>query len=414
MKRSIWIYGGLLVVLLALSYLRWTGALGSDQEQGDVIIMHAVETEIEKVAYHDEKQDVALEWKTDDLGAYAWVRHEQRTKLKKPSKKSSSQETPGGPEQDSSGEEPSGKDSELDKDSEGESAEQPGALQPGESPPEQAEDAASKPEEPEEEFEIKVENSSFKGGKAADELRQSLAPFKAIRKLQNPSPEKAQELGLAEPEAWIQVTRKGRTYRFELGGEAYGTKDRYLHDIENNQYYLVDADTLRPLRYARSRLPDRSLTSLEEADIQKVRLEGSSGSTDMVQQNRQDKDAAFWANPSDTTRPMEIYANWLDKVLRLKGLSYVKDDEQPQDLALAFKVRLYPESGKEETIEVFTSKGENGEARYFARSNFSRGLVKLHKVLAEEATQDVPDVIEARSDEDDEDEQGEQTPAMLE
>ncbi len=385
MNRGIWVYGGLLVALLLGAWLRWTGVLGSEEEPTDgVVVLRAEAADIELVTYHDEKADVRIERKSDEFGDYAWVDLEERKKkIKLPEKAELEQ-----------GEEPA--------------ADGPPKIEPPLEAPEPGEKAEGEQaegedeaEEEEPEYEVEIKTSAFKGGETATKLVESFAPLEAVRALGDLPPEKLEDLELAEPEAWLEITRKGKLRRLELGGEAYGTRDRYLRDVETGKYYLVDAEVFRPLKYAKSRLPDRRLSDLEKGDIVQVRLEGQAGFAVMVQQNRQDKDAAYWASSTDLERPVEIYANWLDKALRLKGLSYVAEDEKPEKLEAAFSVQLHAEVGTPVTIEVFHDVPEDdGDPVWYARSEFTRGLMKLHKVLAAEASDDVADVIEAELGED--------------
>ena len=384
MKRSILIYGGLLVALLALSYLRWTGHLGTESDKDQVIVLRTEAKQIEKIAFHNEKLDVTLTFKDDELGRYAWVKVDER-KVKKVKK-----EAPKATDSPTSGEAPG--DDTLE------------ALEPSEDE-DAAELLAEEPAKEEyEEEEVEIKTTSFKGGEATDKLLTSFAPLEAIRTLEGLTPEKLETLDLVEPESWLEITRKGHVHRLELGGEAYGTKDRYVHDMETGKYYLIDADIFRPLKYAKTRMADRRLFDVEKEDLTRVVLEGSSGSVEMVHQNREDKKAEYWASKQDLSRTMEIYDNWLDKALRLRSLSYVQQADQPADLTSAFKLILHPDGGDAITLEVLKAVDEDGEEAWFARSDFTRSLVKLHKVLASEAAADVKDVIEAQPGEDPEDE----------
>jgi hypothetical protein len=372
MSRSFWIYSGVLVALLLAAWLRWTGAFSSDEEsQADaVIILRAEQEDLERIAFHNDKLDVAIELKEDDLGRYAWIDLTERKSKPKP-------------------------------------VEQRDAEPEAEEAPEPTEPELDEPSEPEadeadeEQLEIELVQSQFKGGAAVDKLLEALAPLVAVRALGEVAPEKLADLELEAPESWVEITRKGKVRRLEVGGESYGTRDFYVRDTETGKLYLVDADVFRPLKYAKSRLPDRRLTELEGEDIVGVVLQSESGRVEMTHVNRQDEDAAYWANVEDPEAPVELYANWLDKALRLKGLEYVSEQELPEDLRPAFEVSFVPEEGAAQTLRVFEAlDAEGGESTWYASSGFTRGWVELHRVLASEAAQDVPDVIDAEADPD--------------
>jgi hypothetical protein len=380
MSRSFWIYSGALVVLLAAAWLRWTGAFSADEEsQADaVIILRAEQEDIERITFHNDKLDVSITMKDDALGRYAWVELEERKKKPKPK-----------PQPELLDDAPA-----VDGAAEAEDAVAEDAVAEDAA----ADDAAAEPgeEEAEEDFEIEVERSQFKGGDAITKLLEALAPLEAVRALGDVPQDKLADLELETPESWVEITRRGKVRKLEVGGEAYGTRDFYVRDTETGKFYLVDADVFRPLKYARSRLPDRRLSDLEQADIARVVLQSPAGRVEMVHQNRQDEQAAYWASAADPEAPVELYANWLDKALRLKGLSYVQADEAPQDLEASFEVSFVPEDGVPHNLRVFEQEDpEGGEPTWYASSEFTRGLVELHHVLASEAAQDVPDVIDA-------------------
>jgi hypothetical protein len=388
MSRNVWIYTGVLVALLLAAWLRWTGALSSDDEAETeaVVILRAEVDDIERITFHNDTLDVTITMKEDALGRYPWVELEERKKKPKPV------EQDGLPTEDAAegAEAPEAEDA-------AEGAEAPEAEDAAE---DAADDPAVDAEEDREQFEIELVSSSFKGGDAVTKLLEKLAPLEAVRALGEVSPEKLADLELETPESWIEITRKGKVRKLEVGGEAYGTRDFYVQDIESGEYYLVDADVFRPLKYAKSRLPDRRLTDLEREDITGVVLQADAGRVEMIQQNAQDKDAAYWANRADPETAVELYANWLDKALRLKGLNYVQPDDAPEGLQPAFELSLLPQDGEPHSLQVFEHPDtETGESDWYARSEFTRGLMELHRVLASEAAQDVRDVIDAEGDE---------------
>jgi hypothetical protein len=378
MSKSFWIYSAALVALLALAWCRWIGLLGGGEEAAtdDVVILRAERAEIERIAYHSEKLDVTLEQRTDGFGTYTWVTLDERKEKPRPA--------PEAPAADAASPEAPVEAAEA-------AAEEPTSEEPA-AEAEKSEDA--KPAEP---VEYETTRTEFKGGDATDKLLDALAPFKARRDLGAVGADKLADLELAEPGSWVEVTRKGKVRRIELGGEAYGTRDTYVRDTETGSYYLVDAEIFRPLKFAKSRLPDRRLSALEAKDVARVTLEAPAGRVEILHQNRQDEEAAYWASAAAPDQAVEFYANWLDKALRLKGLSYVAEADKPADLSPVFVLALAPEEGAPTRIQVFSAAdAAGGEPEWYAVSDFTRGLMKLHKTLASEAADDLDDVLEAR------------------
>ena len=69
MNRSVLIYGGLLVVLLGLAWTDWTRE--PELDVGDkIIVAQGSVDEIERIVFKSEKDDVVMERRTDDRGAY--------------------------------------------------------------------------------------------------------------------------------------------------------------------------------------------------------------------------------------------------------------------------------------------------------------------------------------------------------
>ena len=368
-------YAALLALLLGASFFRWTDEEKEVETEGDIVVFRGEVSDIEAVRYHDEKADAAIELRGEGEAAYAWVKVDARKVIKpkpEPKPEPKSEETPGDEAADEAATETDVATSDPS---------------PADAPAEET---------------VEVTTTEFKGGEAAGALLESLSPLLALRVLPDVDDDKLAELELAEPEAWVEIQRKGRTQKLELGGEAYGTRDRYVRDVESGEVYMVDADVLRPLAHAKSRLPDRELIGLEEEAVTQVTLSGTAGDVTMVQQNRDDRKRAFWANATDTTRSVEMYENWLDKLFRLRALSYVQPDEKPDPSVLekVFSASFHPERGEPIALDVmqYTPEGET-QPKFVAKSTHTHEWVNLHKTLAAEAVDDVGAVILATPDE---------------
>jgi hypothetical protein len=361
MKTTVYISGGLLVLLLGGAFWRYTSPEAAKKETADIVVLDARKDDISSISWHEEKLDVAVHMKSDELGSYAWVDLVEHKKKKVG---------------------PNGETTDV---------ETPNADAPSEEPAK--EDLAAKPAETEVVEDVK---STFKGGDAATKLFEGFEPLKAKRLLEKVPADKLKELGLDVPASWIEVERRGKTRKLEVGGETWGTKDRYVRDTDTGKIYLVAADTLRPLQFAKSRLPDRGLSDLKTEKLVKVRLDGSTGAVEMVQGNREDKDKAFWASASAPDESIEMYSTWLDKILKLKSLSYVAPDETPASPAPAFRLTLFPESGTPQVIEFLQANDDKGDTEYYARGNYIRGLVKLQRTVMADTVADVPAVVAAK------------------
>ncbi|RME26571.1 MAG: DUF4340 domain-containing protein [Deltaproteobacteria bacterium] len=339
--RQVIIYGLLLALALGGAWYQYTAEPGADADDA-VVLVQGKPDDIERVYWEGEDSRVTLTRKHDDHGDYLWVEY---VKV---------QERPvAGP-------------TPLDPDAEGE-------------------DAAAPTE--------KVEKKTiFKASDKGDELLGKLAPMHAIRKLDQVDAEKLQVIGLDDPKEKLVITRDGKDVVIEIGGEAYGTKDRYVRLVDTGDIYLVDDQLLKSLQYARTRLVDRSLWSIDRPDIASIEISADGRSVRVDQKNPDDPQAATWVY-ADTQEPAEQITTWLDKALKLKGTSYVdpEAEDAPKDLVVRFSMTLIPADGKPETVEVL-QEGDDGA--WFARSEHTRGTLKVIKATARALAEDVGALVD--------------------
>jgi hypothetical protein len=87
----------------------------------------------------------------------------------------------------------------------------------------------------------------------------------------------------------------------------------------------------------------------------------------------------------------ETFANWLEKALKVKSASYVQAGEEPASTEAVFELALSAQGKPTETLQVLKSEDD-----WYARSDFSRGLVKLNRSLVEDPADEVDDIIAGR------------------
>jgi len=348
MSKNTFVYGGLLVASLAGAWVRWTRE--PEPDIGDkVVMLQGDKDKIETIKWVGKKDEALIERKSDAEGDYLWVTY---TKMVPKTKKHDQEKIPKPP--------------------------------PSEGEPGEAEEPA-----PEMVKQVKV----FKAGGAGDKLLDSLSPMLAIRKLDpaDLTGDKLTTTGLDDPKEFLEITRKGRTTKLEVGGEVYGTRDRYVRNPATGEIFLVDNELLRPLKYARTRLPDRTLWSIKRKDAVSAVITGASGETvELDQKNIDDQSKAKWVRAATPDEPDEQLKTWMDKALKLKGSSYADPDKPPEDLQLRFKLTLRNAKGHSETLDVL-QEGADGD--WWGRSEHTRGLVKLLRGPTSELADDVETVI---------------------
>ena len=216
----------------------------------------------------------------------------------------------------------------------------------------------------------------------------------AIRKLDAVDEAKLESIGLTDPQDSLEITRKGRTTVLELGGEVYGTRDRYVREQGSGDIFLVDDEVLRPLKYARTRLPDRQLWDIERKDITRVSLADAAGvSADFVQKNASDETQAYWLPadaPEDADKDTQL-DTWMDKALKMRGTRYADPSDLPEGLTTAFTLSIESQAGNPLLLTV-EKDGEEGD--YWASTPYTRGRVKLLRTATEALAGDVSTIIE--------------------
>jgi hypothetical protein len=236
--------------------------------------------------------------------------------------------------------------------------------------------------------------AQFKGGKMMEQVLEGLAPFTAKRVLEGVDDYKLDELGLGEAEATLTIKRAGKQPKtYELGGGVYGGANAYVRDPESGTIYIVDAKAIRPLQSAKRTLPDRRLIGAELKEIRAVKVTSGEATAAFEQHNPDDAKAQFWSVMGEE-EAAPAGAAWLDKVLRLRSAEYVPEGSEPSGMSEAFSYQVST-GERTTTVTVFRAPGEEGADDWYARSEHTRALVKLHNALAAEVFADLQSALDA-------------------
>ena len=239
----------------------------------------------------------------------------------------------------------------------------------------------------------------FKVGKDGEKLLTSLSPLVAIRSLTNLTPEKLEELGLKEAKSSMSVTRKGKTTTFDIGNEAYGTKDLYVRNQETQEVFLLDDAKIRSLKFARTRLPDRKLWSFEKTKITGMTIHTSiseqSQSLVLENKNWQDKKQSKWIKQSQPEADNTQITNWVTKFLRSTNSSYALNIKVA-DLTEAFSVDITADGSSAEKLTIYHDAEKKN---WYADTTHSRGMVKLIKQSITGLSDDLPSLFSTNTEE---------------
>lgn len=322
-----------LAAALVGAYLTWTDESEEPKDDEAVAMFTASEADLQRLSWKSDELSVTLERKTDARGTYLWAELVETPKDKPKDPAHDTDHPEHAPEVD------------------------PEAAKPGE-----------------------TKRSRFVANTQGDDLWKSFAPLMALREL--PGATDKATFGLDAPTATVEVVRGSGPLSLVVGGETYGSKDRYVES--GGKVYLVDDATLRPLQYAATRLVERSLFPLAEKDVEKVSVTRGDGTTlAWVQKNADDSAKAFWARADAPDTADEAGGTWVGKVFRLKLREYVDESTLTAPLE---PVATYTVEGDGEAwkVELLTSGGQ-----WYARADFNRGLVSLTESLARNVVDDI-------------------------
>lgn len=367
MKQGI-VLGGLLGVALLATYITWFEDGEVTVKEGEAVVYSADRADISKVVWTSEKVDVELRPSKDEKGEYVMVHVTERREKAKPKPL-----TPPEPADDGHGHDHGEEAPEKPEDSE------------------QGEDATE--EAPEEPPEIETTVTYFKGNEAAEELMQSLAPLVAMRELSLPADADATAFGFDEPSATLEVHRAAGAVSITVGGETYGSKDKYVQ--LDDKTFLVDDQTLRPLQYGKTRLLERNLQPLAEKEITKIDVSSNGRSAAFTQANADDRTKAFWADVGTPDTEHEVAGAWLGKAFKMRARTYVEPADLPE-LTQVFRMVVHSDEGSW-TVDV--SKAADDDKAYYAQSDFLRSTVELTASLASDAIADIDGLFDIEAEE---------------
>lgn len=373
MQRSTIVYAVLFVVAMIGAYVSWTHEPATEAD-GGVVLIDAKPEQMASIRYETKELDATLEIKEDELGRYLWVTTERRVEKVKPP----SPRDPHDPHGSQDGVDPHAPDT-------GEAHKGADAGTDAGEAPKVAD--AEEPPKPEPTVETTTETAAFKAGKAGDQLLEDLAPFRVSRALEVTEADLT-EFGFDDPKGKLVLTTKsGKERKFDVGETAYGHRNVYIRDTDDGTVYVMKRSIVNPLDRADTRLPEKELFEGPVADIARVAITTAQNSLEAVQRNRDDASKATWTAP-DSEEANQSVDSWLDKVFRLRASEYASVTAKPQ-LESAFAVKLYFEKDEPVTIEVMRGAAADGEPDWYARSGYTRGLVKLNGNLASDAAADV-------------------------
>jgi hypothetical protein len=354
-------YGVALVVALVAAYLSWTYESEADLESKDaVVIVDAKPEKLAAVVYEEDDLTVRLEPREDDHGEYVWA-ETSRTKASEPKAPPASK--------------PHHHDGDAGHDDD--------AGTHDDTP-----DTPEKPDEP------KVEKKAFKAGTKGTDVVEAMAPFRAIRKLEGATKDRYESFGLDEPRGTLTLELEGgATHTFEVGGEGYGHRNIYIRDTKTDAIYLVEANSLRPLRYADTRMAEKLVHGHDRDELVELIITDGTARLEAEQKNRDDLRNRMWVPKGEDNRNVPL-ETWIQKFERMRGTEYAAEgDVEQTDKVLS--VKLVADKGKSTTVDLLRGQTADGTPAWYVKSDFTRGVMQVPTAIGSDLANDFPTVVEA-------------------
>ena len=349
--RQVPLHLGLLILTLVAAWITFRGQLEGDSpsDEKGVVLLQAAAGDVERVVYETERRTLRLEARRDEGGR--WFEGSEIV-------------------------------------SEGET------VEPETVEPETVETETVEPETVETET-VETETTAaqpetevFRGGAAAETLWRQLEPLRVRRVLGHLDEKKLAELELAESTTALTLTVRGRDHRFALGGEAYGSFDRYAREHDGRVVVLPAALT-RDLAIGRTRLMERRLIRATRPEVEALEFSRLGSTARIVQHGAAQPAEAFWSLEGRQEASGEL-ETWVDKFFRLQARSYRAGEPGPDWQSEATITVDSREHGLE-TLRIWSVE-EEGERVWLGRSASTRLVAELSS-LAEEVCEDLSSIL---------------------
>lgn len=369
--KGLLLHGGLLVVAAVLALVVWTRSDKPIAEARDEVKVWAGSPDqLQRIEFNGEKRKVTLVAHKDAHGRWYVGMVDRTYQTPKPM--------------------PMPKESSADA---GAAAAKRGDAGATASKPGDAGAAKPKPP-PKPEMVTHHETMHFVSVEAADNLVKSLAPLMAYRSIGKIGKSREKDFGLDKPHGTLEVVIGGKKHTLVFGGTTPGGGDRYAREKETGLVYAIPGEISRNMMFAESRLVEHELHGFKPDDVKSLRVIKGKEHRDLVKMP--DKRDA-WADAATPTRLDETAGNWLDKLGRLRVMSYVdKPSPPPSPADLVAEVDYYGGShdklGRLELYKV-PSKKKGEKFDYLARTEYTRWYAKVLQSSAEQVDQDLGSVL---------------------
>lgn len=419
MKTGPVIHGALLAIALGIAYQGLTEDEAPDRDVGDVAVWSMPAGSITAIAYDEEKKSIKIEVKEAGGERYLWGIESRTRKVRKDKDEETDahghdhDHGPGEAETEAAETDNDKAASEAGAKAEAENKDKDKAAAETETEADPETEADTEPEkatEPEMTTETVV--TEFPVGDRGEKLVETFTSLKALRDLGPLTDDEKKTYELADTKRQVTVFfADGSNKVLAIGGNVYGSGDRYVLDPESGHGYALASEVLRPLSSGQSMLRLRDLHAFTDDDVARAVVATESGERTLVRvdpDGEEGKKPAGWADAQSPDEPDLTLKNFIDRIDGLRAREYSPDedtasvteiatvtyfDEEGEKLGyLSFYKREAAASATEESTD--SEEGEapdekKPEVEYFLRSERTRVLGVVSPLSAGRVLQDL-------------------------
>jgi hypothetical protein len=207
------------------------------------------------------------------------------------------------------------------------------------------------------EAEKKPRRFRFPAGRPVTRMLDKLAPFVVKRTIDDVPAERLASMGFGGDDVGtLEVTVKGRSLSFMVGGQTYGGSQRYLKDKEG-RIHLAPGAIFRGLEGTETRLSERRIVPLDVDEITQVLVAVGDKSRVFVHQDREQPKKRYFAAEEAPEEKSDEASAVVTDLRRLRARAWLLPEEidlDGRELLASFTVRRH-EAG-ELSGKVFSAK----------------------------------------------------------
>lgn len=249
----------------------------------------------------------------------------------------------------------------------------------------------------------KITTEKFLGNEKIDDVLKMFNPLRALRVIGKVDGDKLAEFGLKDSKDQLTVKSGAQTLTLLLGRKGYGSQSRFALELDSDgkpgRVILIESQALENLEKASIRLYERRLVAFEMEEVQKVEIKAL-GQTKSLSAIQRDKDGQPQFSDDEGGAINASYGSWLDKVSKLRLVSYV-DDKIEAELAgvNAFMSISFRKGDKVlDTVEFKKTSGSGDKPEFYATSAALKLHVRLPSAKLEPIEKDLPQIVKAKED----------------